>query len=67
MQRQAVRCTTGSGSRNRYGEVKSAVDSGVAEVAEQAGVVESSTSTSITIRHDDGTKKTYKTDKIPEK
>ncbi|WP_278998345.1 DNA-directed RNA polymerase subunit beta [[Ruminococcus] lactaris] len=45
-------------------EVKSAVDSGVAEVAEQAGVVESSTSTSITIRHDDGTKKTYKLTKF---
>ena len=35
-----------------------------AEVAEQAGVVESSTSTSITIRHDDGTKKTYKLTKF---
>ena len=45
-------------------EVKTAVDSGVAEVAEQAGVVESSTSTSITIRHDDGTKKTYKLTKF---
>ena len=48
-------------------EVKSAVDSGVAEVAEQAGVVESSTSTSITIRHDDGTKEDIQTDKIPQK
>ena len=36
----------------------------MAEVAEQAGVVESSTSTSITIRHDDGTKKTYKLTKF---
>ena len=65
MQRQAVPLLTtetpvvGTGM-----EVKTAVDSGVAEVAEQAGVVESSTSTSITIRHDDGTKKTYKLTKF---
>ena len=41
-------------------EVKSAVDSGVCVVADEAGVVERSTSTDITIRHDDGSKKTYK-------
>ena len=45
-------------------EVKAAVDSGVCMVAERAGVVESSTSTSITIKHDDGTKKTYKLTKF---
>ena len=59
MQRQAVPLLTTEAPVVGTGmEVKSAVDSGVAEVAEQAGVVESSTSTSITIRHDDGTKKT---------
>ena len=41
-------------------EVKSAVDSGVCVVADEAGVVERSTSTDITICHDDGSKKTYK-------
>ena len=61
MQRQAVPLLTTEAPVVGTGmEVKTAVDSGVAEVAEQAGVVESSTSTSITIRHDDGTKKTYK-------
>ena len=45
-------------------EVKAAVDSGVCIVAEQAGVVERSTSTDITIRHDDGSKKTYKLTKF---
>ena len=60
MQRQAVPLLTTEAPVVGTGmEVKTAVDSGVAEVAEQAGVVESSTSTSITIRHDDGTKKTY--------
>ena len=38
-----------------------------AVVAEQAGVVESSTSNEIMIRHDDGTKKTYKLTKFSEK
>ena len=65
MQRQAVPLLTTEAPVVGTGmEVKSAVDSGVAEVAEQAGVVESSTSTSITIRHDDGTKKTYKLTKF---
>ena len=65
MQRQAVPLLTTEAPVVGTGmETKAAVDSGVAEVAEQAGVVESSTSTSITIRHDDGTKKTYKLTKF---
>ena len=65
MQRQAVPLLTTEAPVVGTGmEVKTAVDSGVAEVAEQAGVVESSTSSSITIRHDDGTKKTYKLTKF---
>ena len=65
LQRQAVPLLTTEAPVVGTGmEVKTAVDSGVAEVAEQAGVVESSTSTSITIRHDDGTKKTYKLTKF---
>ena len=65
MQRQAVPLLTTEAPVVGTGmEVKTAVESGVAEVAEQAGVVESSTSTSITIRHDDGTKKTYKLTKF---
>ena len=65
MQRQAVPLLTTEAPVVGTGmEVRTAVDSGVAEVAEQAGVVESSTSTSITIRHDDGTKKTYKLTKF---
>ena len=65
MQRQAVPLLTTEAPVVGTGmEVKTAVDSGVAEVAEQAGVVESSTSTSITIRRDDGTKKTYKLTKF---
>ena len=65
MQRQAVPLLTTEAPVVGTGmEVKTAVDSGVAEVAEQAGVVESSTSTSITIRYDDGTKKTYKLTKF---
>ena len=65
MQRQAVPLLTTEAPVVGTGmEVKTAVDSGVVEVAEQAGVVESSTSTSITIRHDDGTKKTYKLTKF---
>ena len=65
MQRQAVPLLTTEAPVVGTGmEVKTAVDSGVAEVAEQAGVVESSTSTSIMIRHDDGTKKTYKLTKF---
>ena len=65
MQRQAVPLLTtevpvvGTGM-----EVKAAVDSGVCVVAEQAGTVERSTSKEITIRHEDGTKKTYKLTKF---
>ena len=65
MQRQAVPLLTTEASAVGTGmEVKAAVDSGVCMVAERAGVVESSTSTSITIKHDDGTKKTYKLTKF---
>ena len=45
-------------------EEKSAVDSGVCIVAEEAGVVERSASTEIIIRQDDGVKKTYKLTKF---
>ena len=45
-------------------EVKAAVDSGVCVVAEEAGVVESSTSTEIVVKHDDGTRKSYKLTKF---
>ncbi len=45
-------------------ETTAAVDSGVCVVAEEAGVVERSTSKEITIKHDDGTKKTYKLTKF---
>ncbi len=45
-------------------ETKAAVDSGVCVVAEEGGVIERSTSKEITVRHDDGTKKTYKLTKF---
>ncbi len=65
MQRQAVPLLTTEAPVVGTGmEVKSAVDSGVCIVAERAGVVDSSTSASITIKHDDGTKKTYKLTKF---
>ena len=65
MQRQAVPLLTTEAPAVGTGmEVKAAVDSGVCMVAERAGVIESSTSTSITIKHDDGTKKTYKLTKF---
>ena len=65
MQRQAVPLLTTEAPAVGTGmDVKAAVDSGVCMVAERAGVVESSTSTSITIKHDDGTKKTYKLTKF---
>ena len=41
-------------------ETKAAVDSGVCIVAEQAGVIERSTSKEIVVKQDDGTRKTYK-------
>ncbi len=45
-------------------ETTAAVDSGVCMVAEEAGTVERATSTEIIIKHDDGTKKTYKLTKF---
>lgn len=65
MQRQAVPLLTTEAPVVGTGmEVKAAVDSGVCIVAEKGGVIERSTSTDITIRHDDGTKKTYKLTKF---
>ena len=65
MQRQAVPLLTTEAPVVGTGmEVKAAVDSGVCVVADEAGVVESSTSTNIVIRHDDGTKKNYKLTKF---
>ena len=65
MQRQAVPLLTTEAPVVGTGmEVKAAVDSGVCVVAEQAGTVEHSTSKEITIRHEDGTKKTYKLTKF---
>ena len=45
-------------------ETTAAVDSGVCIVAEQAGVIERSPSKDIVVKHDDGTKKTYKLTKF---
>ena len=45
-------------------ETKAAVDSGVCIVAEETGVVERSTSKEITLKHEDGTRKTYKLTKF---
>ena len=65
MQRQAVPLLTTEAPVVGTGmELKAAVDSGVCVVAEQAGTVERSTSKEITIRHEDGTKKTYKLTKF---
>ena len=65
MQRQAVPLLTTEAPVVGTGmEVKSAVDSGVCVVAEQGGEVESSTSKEIVIRHEDGTKATYKLTKF---
>ena len=65
MQRQAVPLLTTEAPVVGTGmEVKAAVDSGVCIVAEKAGVVERSTSTEITIKHDDGSKKSYKLTKV---
>ncbi len=65
MQRQAVPLLTTEAPVVGTGmEVKAAVDSGVCVVAEEAGIVERSTSTDITIKHDDGTKKNYKLTKF---
>ena len=65
MQRQAVPLLTTEAPVVGTGmEVKAAVDSGVCVVAEEAGIVERSTSTEITIRQDDGTKQNYKLTKF---
>ena len=65
IQRQAVPLLTTEAPVVGTGmEVKAAVDSGVCIVAEKAGVVERSTSTEITIKHDDGSKKSYKLTKF---
>lgn len=65
MQRQAVPLLTTQAPVVGTGmEVKAAVDSGVCIVAEKAGVIEHSTSSNITIKYDDGTKKTYKLTKF---
>jgi len=65
MQRQAVPLLTTEAPVVGTGmEVKAAVDSGVCVVAEKAGVVESSTSTEIVVKHDDGTRKSYKLTKF---
>ena len=65
MQRQAVPLLSTEAPVVGTGmEVKTAVDSGVCVVAEEAGMVERSTSTDITIRHEDGTKKVYKLTKF---
>ena len=45
-------------------ETKAAVDSGVCIVAEQAGVIERSTSKEIVVKQDGGTRKTYKLTKF---
>ena len=65
MQSQAVQLLTTEAPVVGTGmEVKSAVDSGVCVVAEEGGIVERSTSTEITIKQDDKTKKTYKLTKF---
>ena len=65
MQRQAVPLLTTEAPVVGTGmEVKSAVDSGVCVVAEEGGIVERSTSTEITIKQDDKTKKTYQLTKF---
>ena len=65
MQRQAVPLLSTEAPVVGTGmEVKSAVDSGVCVVAEEGGIVERSTSTEITIKQDDKTKKTYKLTKF---
>ncbi|WP_122643787.1 DNA-directed RNA polymerase subunit beta [Luxibacter massiliensis] len=65
MQRQAVPLLTTEAPVVGTGmETKAAVDSGVCMVADRAGVVERSTSKDITIKHEDGTRKTYKLTKF---
>ena len=65
MQRQAVPLMMTEAPLVGTGiETTAAVDSGVCIVAEQAGVIERSTSKEIVVKHDDGTKKTYKLTKF---
>ncbi len=65
MQRQAVPLLTTEAPVVGTGmETKAAVDSGVCMVADRAGVVERSTSKDITIKHEDGTRRTYKLTKF---
>ena len=65
MQRQAVPLLTTEAPVVGTGmEVKAAVDSGVCVVADKAGTVESSTSKEIVIRHEDGTKQSYRLTKF---
>ena len=65
MQRQAVPLLTTEAPVVGTGmETKAAVDSGVCVVSEKDGVIERSTSSAITVKHDDGTKKTYKLTKF---
>ena len=65
MQRQAVPLLTTEAPVVGTGmETKSAVDSGVCMVADEAGIIERSTSTDITVKQDDGTRKTYKLTKF---
>ena len=65
MQRQAVPLLTTEAPVVGTGmEVKAAVDSGVCIVAEQGGVIERSTSTEITVKQDDGSRKKYKLTKF---
>ena len=65
MQRQAVPLLVTEAPVVGTGmETKAAVDSGVCVLADEAGTVERSTSQEIVIRHEDGTKKTYKLTKF---
>ena len=61
MQRQAVPLLTTEAPIVGTGmEVKAAVDSGVCVVAKKSGTVDKVTSNEIVIRHEDGTRETYK-------
>ena len=65
MQRQAVPLLITEAPAVGTGmEAKAAVDSGVCVVAKRSGIVERAASTEIIIRHDDGTKETYKLTKF---
>ena len=65
MQRQAVPLLVTEAPVVGTGmEAKAAVDYGVCVVAKRSGVVERAASTEIVIRHDDGTRETYKLTKF---